>query len=319
MKIYKLLFLFVSLISLNSCVEYVDNGSIPADTQFKAKLKEGTAKYVGDIFTFESSYLGADVTLGTNFKVDGVDLGEAKYTYKALKEGDHNVMATFEIPNGTTKTASFKFTVLKKETTPNPEPEPEPEPEPVTGNRIEYNGQSYPVSNTIWILNGTQTAEGISAPITTIGSVNYTEWLMVSTDNLDSDLAQNMYYTMVYVPVTIQGQNFTLKFPYEVNPVFKEGEGFVVVGATDYDMGNATYTFAASGNTQPVQSGQTYIGTANYTSNAALTNSTTAKLFWNGNYFYGVDDLSGGAKGAAGKSITPTRIDASKIKFYKKN
>src|SRR5690606_10954617 len=110
-----------------------------------------------------------DVTSTTTFKVNGVELKrdynpKNGYTYIAVAEGEHTVVATLD-----NFSYSFTFEVL------------EDEPEP-TGNRIEYGGESYPVSQTVWMLF----TDGNAPAIFTQGGIDYGVWIMTSSE-LDSN------------------------------------------------------------------------------------------------------------------------------------
>lgn len=118
MKLNKLLFLFFALIAFSSCTEYVDYGVVPETPNygdFKAKLSSTEAKYIGDTFEFEATMSGADVTIATDFKINGTLIDG--YKYIPQKEGEYSVTASFELPGMPTKTSTFKFNVLKKANT----------------------------------------------------------------------------------------------------------------------------------------------------------------------------------------------------------
>src|SRR5690606_52525 len=143
MKINKLLFFLLAVISLNSCVEYVNNGTKPdgpePPEQQKYTAEQANpedAKYIGDVFEFKALLNGVDVTASTKFRVNGTNISGKEYT--PAKVGDHSVIATMD-----NLTANFKFKVLEEDE----------EPEP-TGNRIEYNSVSNPLNTTLFVLNG---------------------------------------------------------------------------------------------------------------------------------------------------------------------
>src|SRR5690606_21587762 len=97
------------------------------------------AKYIGDKFEFKATLNGVDVTKSSKFKVNGVATTNNASFYIPHKTGSHSVIATMDDYE-----ATFKFTVLEKD---------EEEPEEPTGNRIEYDGKSYPVSETMWLVD----------------------------------------------------------------------------------------------------------------------------------------------------------------------
>ena len=303
MKINKLLFFLLAIISLNSCAEYVDygvlpEGSIPMD--FKANVKPTAAKYVGDTFEFEAKLNNTPVTPSTTFKVNGNEI--SGYTYVPLTDAEYTVVATFEIPGSVAKVATFKFTPEKKPIT-------EPEPEPGTGNRIVYNGQWKAVNSTFWIIYGDDTEDGIvpyiySVPTQGGGSVDCTKWIIVSTDNPNLGQANNFYYTEVYVPV--QGNN--ILFPHQSSQIALDFGVVVFNGAAnEFEMTNNTYNFTSA--TLPNAG-----STANYTGTSTLENSQTAKLFWNGSYV--LDVISD--EGAKGKRDLSSKLkDLSRAKTPK--
>lgn len=300
MKINKLLFFLLAVISLNSCAEYVDygvlpEGSIPMD--FKANVKPTAAKYVGDTFEFEAKLNNTPVTPSTTFKVNGNEI--SGYTYVPLAETEYTVVATFEIPGSAAKVATFKFKPLKKPTT-------EPEPEPGTGNRIVYNGQSKSVNTTYWVVYGEENSQGISVytypiPVQGGGTVECSKWIMVSADNANIAQANNLYYTEVYVP--LQGENVV--FPHQTTQSMLDYGVVVFNGAAnEFEMMSNGYTFTSG--TLPDAG-----ATANYTGQSTLDNNQTAKLFWNGSYIF---DIIGeeGAKGLSSKIKNLSRAKTPK-------
>jgi len=114
MKINKLLFFLLALITFNSCVEYVDNGvkpdgpEQPEEQNYTAAQANPEAKYVGDDFEFKATLNGVDVTSTTKFKVNGTDIKGKVYV--PHKTGRHSVIATMD-----DFTANFNFTVLAGE------------------------------------------------------------------------------------------------------------------------------------------------------------------------------------------------------------
>lgn len=113
MKINKLLFFILALISFNSCAEYVDNGVKPngsdnpeAQKFIAVHSNPEQAKYIGDKFEFMAMLSGVNVTATTKFKVNGTNMPGNSYT--PVKTGSHSVIATMD-----NYTATFKFTVLE--------------------------------------------------------------------------------------------------------------------------------------------------------------------------------------------------------------
>src|SRR5690606_10430730 len=183
-----------AVFSLNSCVEYVDNGTEPDGPEkpeeqvFVAKLSEDSeGEFVGDEFIFEATLNGVDVTSATNFKVNGVD---AKgNVFKAIKEGENAVLATMD-----EFTSTFRYNVKEKD---------EEEPEP-TRNRMEYDGDWKPVTNTFWLGYG-DPAEGFNpynvTPAGASSPVLCTAWLIVSMDASNPNDAENLYMVdVVFIP-----------------------------------------------------------------------------------------------------------------------
>jgi len=305
MRIYKLLFFFLALISLNSCVEYVDNGvkpdngQTPEEKKYAAELKETTAKYVGDKFEFKATLNGVDVTSTSKFTVNGTDIKGS--TYVPFKEGSHSVIATMD-----GLTATFKFTVLPKEE--------EPEPE---GNRIEYAATSYPVSTNLWLLYFT--ADGKNIAVQNINGVPHTVWLMYTGDNSDPTKAQNYMLFQVFVPAKkLPSGEYDLAFPNEAatSPIVHNQGSVFIAGKQVFATKNVAFTFAATGNTIPADLDANFPWSAksNYTALATgEANGNSAELFWNGTH--SIDGtLAGAAKGA--KSVSEFKaINSNKIQF----
>lgn len=305
MKINKLLFFLLALISFNSCVEYVDNGTKP-DGPEKPEEQKYTAeqanpedaKYVGDVFEFKAMLNGVDVTASTKFRVNGTNIPGKTYT--PVKIGDHSVIATMD-----NLTANFKFKVLEEEE----------EPEP-TGNRIDYNGVSNPLNTTLFVLNGVidQQSGNVSIPNLTMpdGTTPALNWVMVSFDGTSYANAKHIYYLDVLVPRN--GNNMV--FPFQA-PQIAIQEGFVEInGTAPFTITNMTMAFAGTGNAVPVGNPNPKPGTANYTSEATGDNSgELAKLFWNGEYSFDIQDL--GAK-PKGKNVKNLKINNNTI-FQVKN
>ena len=289
MRMYKLLFFFLALFSLNSCVEYIDNGvkpeegQTPEEKKFVAALKETTAKYVGDKFEFEAKLNGIDVTSTTKFTVNGTDIKGSHYV--PFKEGSHSVVATID-----NLTANFKFTVLPIEE--------EPEPE---GNRIEYDGNSYPVTTTVWIVNGdpSENAAYIEEVDVNGTKVKCTKWLLVNTDNANPSNAKALYYNLIYVAVKADG---SIAFPDESQ--IYHIKGLVRINTDNFQMQDVSYAFNTMTDTN-----------ADYTSETNLDNSKKAKLFWNGPYQIGIDDLSQISKGV--NSLKNLNVAKANIKNLK--
>lgn len=275
MKLYKLLFFLFALVGLNSCVEYVDNGvkpeggETPEQKKFTAEHSNPTeAKYVGDTFEFKAMMNSVDVTSSTKFKVNGSDIKEN--TYVPHKTGDHSVIATLD----DTYTATFKFKVLEKDE----------EPEEPTGNRIEYGGKSYPVSETLWLININSKNEVLLYDINgTICSM----WAMISMELDNADKILHQFTTAVYVPIKA---NDDIAFPNESPAVLQHinGGNIVINGKEVFQTTNVAYNFATTGNTapsNPLQITPPWTGTANFTGVATGASSgNSAKLFWEGDY-----------------------------------
>ncbi len=274
MKINKLLLFLLALVSLNSCVEYVDNGTEPDGPEkpeeqvFVAKLSDDSeGEFVGDEFIFEATLNGVDVTSATTFKVNGVD---AKgNVFKAIKEGENAVLATMD-----DFTSTFRFTVKEKD---------EEEPEP-TGNRIEYDGKSYPVSETQWLLAVDASNNIIVNPV---NGTDCTIWIMQTVEFDTNDEIENLFATAVFVPFK---NATTIAFPNEAPSAIIDAElgGVVTINGVDVidEVTNSTYTFASTGNSSGqdvITVPQPWTGTANYTA-TATGESGSAELFWNGSY-----------------------------------
>ena len=302
MKINKLLFFLLAVFSLNSCVEYVDNGTKPDGPEIPEELKflavhsnPNEAKYIGDEFEFTAALNGVDVTKSTKFKVNGTTM--PSNTYTPVKTGSHTVIATMD-----NYTATFKFTVLEEE-----------EPEP-TGNRIEYGGDWRPVTNTFWAI--TVNAQNQPQPYnyTVQGNpVLCTRWLLISADESDASKVQNAantHYMLVYVPADMTDPNAPkLLYPHQASTLYTDG-GYVTFdgNANEYSEESNTYSFVSG--TVP-QSG---MGTANYTANTTLKdNPEIAKLFWNGQYSY----LSTAAPAKKGTNVNNLKLDVNQIKNLK--
>lgn len=305
MKINKLLFFLLAVFSLNSCVEYVDNGTKPEGPELPEEQKftaihsnPDEAKYVGDEFEFTAMLNSVDVTKSTKFKVSGTTI--PGNTYTPVKTGSHTVIATMD-----NYTATFKFIVE----------EDEEEPEP-TGNRIEFDGEWKPVTNTFWAV--TRNAQNQIVPYnypTGQGNTTVlcTRWFLISAD--ESDIAKigtaaNTHYMLVYIPVDMTDPNApVVYFPHEAPTLYTDG-GYVTFdgNANEYNAESNTYNFVSG--TDP-QSG---VGTANYTADTSLVdNSEMAKLFWNGQYTY----ASAPAPAPKGTSVNNLKLDVNQIKNLK--
>lgn len=300
MKINKLLFFLLAVFSLNSCVEYVDNGTKP-DGPEKPEEQKYTAeqanpedaKYVGDVFEFKAMLNGVDVTASTKFRVNGTNIPGKTYT--PVKIGDHSVIATMD-----NLTANFKFKVLEEEEEPQP-----------TGNRIEYDGDWKAVTNTFWAItvNAQNQPQSYNYPVNGT-NVLCSRWLLISADESDpADIgnAANTHYMLVYVPADMTDPNAPkLLYPHQASTLYTDG-GYVTFdgNANEYIVESNVYSFVSG--TAP-QSG---IGTANYTSSTDLENNPNlAKLFWNGSYEY----LSTAAPGPKGTSVNNLKLNANQIK-----
>ena len=273
MKINKLLFFLLAVFSLNSCVEYVDNGTKPdgpekpEEQKFTAKHNNAEeAKYVGDDFEFAAMLNNLDVTSTTIFKVNGTQIKGNVYT--PHKTGSHSVVATMD-----NFTANFKFTVLEKDD----------EPEP-TGNRIEYGGKSYPFTSnslTQWAVYVDQTS-GVPVKFEEKGAL-YTAWQManVEFDSTGEEII-NSFITTVLVPRDTDEEAL---LPYEPLSGIIHVSGRIVINKkVIFDTNSVVYTFSSSGNTEPT-GGSGTMGTANYSGVVNGKNSgETASVFWEGAY-----------------------------------
>jgi len=278
MKINKLLFFLLAVFSLNSCVEYVDNGTAPDGPEkpeeqvFVAKLSEDSeGEFVGDEFIFEATLNGVDVTSATTFKVNGVP---AKgNVFKAIKEGENAVLATMD-----DFTSTFRFTVKEEE---------EEEPEP-TGNRIEYGGDSYPVSQTVWMLF----TDGNAPAVFTQGGIDYGVWIMASSE-FDSTGEEIINHFETTIAVPLSGGKAVLPYGDSAGMIYMD-EGVVYIDGNEvFEITNVNYTFAGSGNTAPQQVGQNFIGTSNYTGlGTGSSSGNSAELFWNGEYYFLTQDIN---------------------------
>lgn len=297
MKMNKLLFFLLALISLNSCVEYVDNGvkpengQTPEEQKFTAEQSNPTtAKYVSDTFEFKAMLNNVDVTKSTKFKVNGVL--QPGNSYIPHKEGSHSVIATMD-----DKEASFKFTVLPKDE------EPEPEPK---GNRIEYDGKSYPVTKTQWGL----IVDGNALFIQKIGGVDHALWYMTSSGFDSANKVIHEFGTIIAMPVNSKGQAI---LPFADSSMIIHVGGYLALDGNEVfeESSNVVYTFAATGNTQPNDQN---IGTANYT--GVMTDKKTngtAELFWNGDYMFFTPDIADFSKAKSSKK----NVDIKKIRSVK--
>jgi len=306
MKINKLLFFLLAVFSLNSCVEYVDNGTKPNGPELPEELKflavhsnPNEAKYIGDKFEFTAALNGVDVTKSTKFKVNGTTIPGSAYT--PVKTGPHTVIATMD-----DYTATFKFTVLEDEEEPLP-----------TGNRIEYGGDSYPVSETVWIVD--TDANGDIMGYTENG-VTFTIWAMLSTEYDSSDKVVNQFLTYTNVPIL---NPTTPAFPNEATSALIDAGigGRVVINGTEvFKIAASNYTILSTGNTVPtgwLGLPSPWTGTANYTATATGTSSgNSAKLFWNGAYMAGMNDIA--SKPAKKAKLTNlTNLSAKDLKNLK--
>lgn len=313
MKINKLLFFLLAVFSLNSCVEYVDNGTIPTGPEVPEELKfvavhsnPNEAKYIGDKFEFTAALNGVDVTKSTKFKVNGTTM--PSNTYTPVKTGSHTVIATMD-----DYTSTFKFTVQEKEE--------EPEPEP-TGNRIEYDGDWKPVTNTYWIGTGDTTNGFDGFNVTPSGSsspVICTKWLIVSMDDTNPNNAKNLYYVdEVFIPVDMSTTPPSVKYPHQAtNFYYTKNSGiFFVFDNNNLEMIDNQFNFI-SGTTPNAGS------TANYTATGDLANSKEGKLFWNGAYVFQLAPDGPKAKGISklsnidftkSQNMNITKVNLKKLK-----
>lgn len=276
MKINKLLFFLLAVFSLNSCVEYVDNGTIPTGPEVPEELKfvavhsnPNEAKYIGDKFEFTAALNGVDVTKSTKFKVNGTTM--PSNTYTPVKTGSHTVIATMD-----DYTSTFKFIVEEKEE----------EPEP-TGNRIEYDGDWKPVTNTFWVVYTNAQAQILSYPVPTQGggTIPCSKWILISADESDPSKIQNAsnsHWMEIYVPIDVTNPTQpVLVFPHDAQQMALI-EGTVTFNgvANSYEANANEYAFVSG--TEAANFGQA--GNASYTAETDLENSKMAELFWNGQY-----------------------------------
>ncbi len=302
MKINKLLFFLLAMISLNSCVEYVDNGAgtklpeTPEQQVFKAEhTNPDDAKYVGDVFTFKATLNGVDVTSTTKFKVNGTLIPGSTYT--PVKTGSHSVIATMD-----NFTANFKFTVLEDEV---------PVPE---GNRIEYNNASYPVSETEWYMNVDSSTGNPKAY--NVSGVTCTLWAMVSSEYDAADEVVNQFLTFTMVPLL---NSTTVAFPNQApSAIIDAGVGGKVTinGTAVFNITGSNYTFASTGNTVPsgwMSQQPPWLGTANFTATGTGASSgNSAMLYWEGNY---TASIAAFAKPAS-KTATIKAVDFNGFKDF---
>lgn len=295
MKINKLLFFLLALVSLNSCVEYVDNGTKPEGPELPEEIKftaeqsnPDEAKYVGDKFEFVAMLNSVDVTKSTKFKVSGTTI--PGNTYTPVKTGSHTVIATMD-----NYTATFKFVVEEKDE----------EPVEPTGNRIDYDGKSYEVKTTLWLLN-TKTADkqpyAYNVTLQDGSKVLCTRWMMVSTSatnvtNLQQVMDSDYYYVSV-VHVPVKSDN-SVAFPDETTTYFYSGN--VKIDTDEFIMEDVEYVFNAVTDTN-----------ADYEGEALLDNTKVANLFWNGPYIFSTVDLGSKPK----KSVLS---NTNKMEFVSKN
>src|SRR5690606_14300798 len=311
MKINKLLLFLLALVSLNSCVEYVDNGTEPDGPEkpeeqvFVAKLsEESEGEFVGDEFIFEATLNGVDVTSATTFKVNGVD---AKgNVFKAIKEGENAVLATMD-----DFTSTFRFTVKEKG---------EEEPEEPTGNRIEYDGDWKPVTNTYWIATGDSTNGFDGFNVTPAGSsspVICTKWLIVSMDDTNPNNAKNLYYVEeVFIPVDMSATPPVVNYPHQATDFYYTQNSGIFFVFDDNDLGMTSNEFNFISGTLPNAG-----STANYTATGDLADSKEGKLFWNGAYIFQLVPDAPKAKGMSKLSnidfTKSQNTNVTKINFKK--
>ncbi|WLD23482.1 hypothetical protein NU10_12320 [Flavobacterium dauae] len=274
MKINKLLFFLLAVFSLNSCVEYVDNGTEPDGPEkpeeqvFVAKLsEESEGEFVGDEFIFEATLNGVDVTSATTFKVNGV--AAKGNVFKAIKEGENAVLATMD-----DFTSTFRFTVKEKEE----------EPEEPTGNRIDFKGNSTPLTTTYFFLNAQTDADGNITGLPDIqmsdGVTDALNWQLINFDGTDLDTAKNVYMVEILMPLPSDNSIY----PFQAKQIEVIGGGVVLNGAAPFTVTNMDINFAQTGNTTGANAN------TNYTSTATGANSgDLAELFWDGKYSVGAD------------------------------
>ncbi len=286
MKINKLLFFLLALVSLNSCVEYVHNGIVPDGPEPPEEQKftavhsnPEEAKYIGDKFEFTAMLNSVDVTKSTKFKVSGTTI--SGNTYTPAKTGSHTVIATMD-----NYTATFKFTVL----------EDEEEPVEPTGNRIEYDGDWKPVTNTYWIATGDTTNGFDGFNLTVSGATSpvlCTKWLMVSMDNTNPNNANNLYYVEeVFIPVNTTTTPASVNYPHQAtNFYYTANSSFVCVfDKNNLNMSNNEFNFISG---TPPNGGST----ANYTAIGDVANAKEAELIWDGAYVFQLAPDAPKAKG----------------------
>ena len=303
MKLYKLLLFLLAFISLNSCAEHTDNGiepepDKPVEEVYTAEVANPEeAKYVGDKFVFKAILDNVDVTTKSKFKVNGVPVtGDTDY-YIPHKTGEHSVIATMN-----NYTADFKFTVLEEGDEPGE-----------TGNRIEYDGNSYPVSETVWALALDESDEIYKVPV---NGVDYCAWLMQSTE-YDKGKELHQFYSVVLAPI----DNGSVFLPFaKPNDILNVEGGILINGEEVFEVDNVDYVFANSGNTMPTGNTGTK-GTANYTGLAKDEGNTeSAKIFWNGEYLFAsfkVQSPKGAKIISSLKDIELSTISKNQIKNLK--
>lgn len=299
MKINKLLFFLLAVFSLNSCVEYVNNGTMPDGPEKPEEQKytaahsnPDEAKYVGDKFEFTAMLNSVDVTATTKFKVNGTAIPGNSYT--PVKTGSHSVIATMD-----NFTATFKFTVLEKEE----------EPEPA-GNRIDYGGTSYNLDTTYFVLNAQvdQQTGNVQIPNITMtdGVTPALNWQLINFNGTNLGNATDVYMIEVLVPFN----GTSLTYPFQATQVEVVSGSVKINGAAPFAITNMDLNFEATGNAVPVGNPNPKPGTANYTSEATGANSgDLAELFWNGNY--ATQAVLWGKKA---KSANFKKLDMSKAK-----
>src|SRR5690554_3046869 len=267
MKIYKLLFFLFAFIGFHSCAEYVGNGEdngggsddTPSNPVFVAKLVDNGAERVGETFEFTALLNGVNVTETTTFRVNGTNI--EGHTYIPFRADEHSVIATKD-----DYTASFRFNVLDQNEV----------------NRIEYDGQSYPVSSTtLSVFGNFSTGANKVIPIRydyTLDNgtkIECTRWRLLSIEGADLATSTNALYSDVYVPFDENGQ---VQYPHEADVI--------------YSNSGITKTNGSINNFYPTDSGypkfnfvsfDTQSQTANYTIELKKGNEF-AKLYWNGEY-----------------------------------
>src|SRR5690606_9546413 len=175
---------------------------------FEGGVADEAAKtYVGDTVVLKATLNEVDVTSTTIFKVNGVELKRDYSTkngniYVAKSTGEHSVVAVLD-----EFMDSFTFTILKEE---GSEP---------TGNRIEYNGKVYPVSETIWALH--VNSDGEPGYFEDEDENIYTLWGMISYEYDSNNEILHEFATFTYVP--LNGQNIALPFQNPTGMIHIEG------------------------------------------------------------------------------------------------